>query len=346
MLSRRQFLKVLTAGIGGGLLTGSGLWRLRSLRPPDVFKETRSLLGTFITITVHDPDGAKAREAMAKAFAAVQKVDAVMSIHRLDSDLSLVNGHAGNEMISVDPSLIDILKTAEKFYALTGGIYDVTCLPLMQLYGFYSSGGRRHHYPSDRMIGEVLERTGQRHVRFDEKSNRVGLTRTKAGIDLGSIGKGYAVDLAGDVLKSFGIKNALIDAGGNILGLGAPYGDEDPAHGWRVAIRNPNGGDKKPYFEKVTLRDAAVATSGNYEQVVWLDGRRVGHLLNAKNGRPSELRIASATAVAKNAALADALSTSTFLMGPEAQGRFKGLATAIYYHGETHFFTGWDSSQG
>jgi len=177
---------------------------------------------------------------------------------------------------------------------------------------------------------------GQKQITLDEKSNRMGLAHAKAGIDLGSIGKGYAVDRAGDVLKSFGIKNALIDAGGNVLAMGAPHFDSNPADGypakgWRVAVRNPQAENKDAYFEMLTLKDEAVATSGNYEQSLWLDGLRIGHLFDAKKGKPSD-PLLSATAVAKNATLADGLSTSTFLFGKNDASRFEGIAKSIYYH--------------
>lgn len=321
LFSRRQFLKVLSAGIGTGALAAGGLWRWRSLVPMSVQK-TRPLLGTFLTITVHHSDEAMAERAVEHAFAAVEMVDRVMSIHRSDSDLSRINASAGNDMVSVDPSLIDVLKMAQQFHGLTGGVYAVTCLPLMQLYGFYQSQTGNLHYPSDRKIYEVLSVIGQKQITLDEKSNRVGLSHAKAGIDLGSIGKGYAVDRAGDVLKSFGIKNALIDAGGNVLAIGAP---------WRVAIRNPQSENKEAYFEMLTLKDEAVATSGNYEQSLWLDGLRVGHLFDAKKGKPSD-PLLSATVVAKNATLADGLSTSAFLLGKAGASRFKGIAKDIYYH--------------
>ncbi|MBI5299860.1 MAG: FAD:protein FMN transferase [Deltaproteobacteria bacterium] len=333
LFSRRQFLKVLSVGIGTGALAAGGLWRWRSLAPMSVVQKTRPLLGTFFTITVHDSDEAMAEKAVEYAFAAVEMVDRVMSIHRFDSDLSRVNATAGNDMVSVDPYLIDILKMTQQFHGLTGGVYDVTCLPLLQLYGFYQSQTENLHYPSDRKIYEILSVIDQKQITLDEKSNRVGLARAKAGIDLGSIGKGYAVDRAGDVLKSFGIKNALIDAGGNVLAMGAPHGDKNSAKGWHVAIRNPEVQNKEAYFEMLTLKDEAVATSGNYEQSLWLDGQRVGHLFDAKKGKPSD-PLLSATAVAKNATLADGLSTSVFLLGKAGASRFKEIAKDIYYHSE------------
>jgi thiamine biosynthesis lipoprotein len=163
-------------------------------------------------------------------------------------------------------------------------------------------------------------------VAVDSATHTAGLTRAGAGIDLGSIGKGYAVDRAADTLRTHGIQHALVDAGGNIYAMG-----DAAAHaaGWPVAVRNP----LKPgaYFETIVLKDMAVATSGNYEQSVVLDGRRVGHHFDMRNGRPSDGRL-STTIVAKSAVLADALSTPHFVLGPQAPESLTRLAHHIIHH--------------
>ena len=329
-LNRRQFLKVLSAGAGVALLGGVGFLRSRSLGPLESFSAAESLLGTWVTITVHHNDKFAAKQAVANAFEAIRGVDRVMSLHRTDSDLTKLNGHAG-EMVSVDPSLIQILQTTHLFHTKSGGVYDVSCLPLMRMYGFYRSNQSSKHYPSDAEIAKTLSLVNQRYISLDTKKNRAGLLRPGMGVDLGSIGKGYAVDRAGDALRKAGIQNALVDAGGNILAIGAPHGNTDTKEGWQVAIRNPFGGAAQPYFETLTLRDQAVATSGNYEQSICLDGNSVGHLLNAITGKPENPGI-SATVVADNATIADALSTSVFLLEPSHTSRLKDEATAIYFH--------------
>lgn len=315
---------------------GAGLWRWRSLGKVHVVRQTRPLLGTFMTMVVHHEDLGDAQQAISKAFAAVEKVDRVMSIHRPDSDVSRVNAAAGKTMLGVDPWLIEILKMAEAIHHQTQGAYDVTCLPIMRLYGFYSKVDSqtqaRQRFPTDREILQTLNGAGWKHLAMEEGKNRVGLKSRRAAIDLGSIGKGFAVDRAAEALCESGIENFLIDAGGNLLGFGSPIGDERPTDGWRVAIRNPDGPKEAPYFETITLRNNAAATSGNYEQFVRLDGRKVGHLFDMQSGRPANGGV-SATAVAGGAALADALSTSLFLLGPSHSHRFRSAAKEIYFHG-------------
>ena len=330
-MNRREFFKVLGGGVGVGLLTGTGILSYKAWNKVSVVRHSRPMLGTLITMTVHHSDLAVAERGMTKAFQAIEEVDRVMSLHRSDSDIVRVNRAAGVEEILVHPWLVEVLNQASKAHALTQGSYDVTCLPLMRLYGFYSQENQKH-FPKDKEILRVLDSVGQKFIIIDDRSNRMGLMKSESGIDLGSIGKGFAVDRAADVLRKEGIENALIDAGGNIFALGTPQDHSATEEGWKVAIRNPLGSGEDDYFEILTLRNAAVATSGNYEQSVLLDGRRVGHLFNLRHGKPSETGT-SATVVTSSATWADALSTSAYLLGPEFKKSLVGQSTEIYFHG-------------
>lgn len=323
-LKRRQALKVLAGSIGLGALGAAGILRWRGEAATQVYQEARTLLGTLINIRIHHPDARAAAQAANAAFAAIRDVDRVMSIHRSDSDVSRINRVAGSETVIVPPMLSEILQLSGRINDLSGGAYDVTCLPLMRLYGFYNSGAR--HFPSDREVLKVLDAVGERHVVVDGLRHEVGLQRAGGGIDLGSIGKGFAVDRAADTLRAHGIRNALVDAGGNIYAMGS---SSETDAGWSVAIRNPERPDA--YFETITLHDEAVATSGNYEQSIVLDGRRVGHLFDLRSGRPADGRL-STSVVAKSAALSDALSTTLFVMGTEAPESLTRLAHHVIHH--------------
>lgn len=324
-MKRRQALKVLASGMGLGVLGAVGLVRGRFAASAETYQESRALLGTLISIRIRNDDARVSARAAGAAFAAIAEVDRVMSIHRTDSDMSRVNRAAGSGSVGVHPMLTEVLQLAGRIHDLSGGAYDVTCLPLMRLYGFYDSG--RRHIPSDREVLRVLEATGQRYVTTDSVAHTVGLTRAGAAIDLGSIGKGYAVDRAADTLRAHGIRHALVDAGGNLFAMGDAAANET---GWSVAIRNPEQPDA--YFETIVLKDSAVATSGNYEQSVVLDGRRVGHLFDVRNGHPADGRL-STTVVAKSAVLSDALSTTHYILGSRAPESLTRLAQEIIHHG-------------
>ncbi|MBI4211859.1 MAG: FAD:protein FMN transferase, partial [Deltaproteobacteria bacterium] len=307
---------------------GTGALQLR--RKPFVVQHSKTALGTYLTITVHHHDAKEAELSIKQAFAAVDHVDRLMSIHRSSSEVSHVNAMAGKDLVSVDPKIINVLGEAKRFHDLTAGCYDITCLPLMKLYGFYQTNTDR--YPSDREIRQTLERVGQEHIVIDAVNAKVGLTKSGSAIDLGSIGKGFAADEAGRVLREFGIEHALIDVGGNLLAIGAPHEDVEPAKGWRVAIKNPAGDKEHAFFETLELRDQAIATSGNYEQQRILGHHVIGHIIDANSGIPTSQGISS-TVVAATAMQADALSTSAFLLGTSAKTSLGQVATHISFHG-------------
>lgn len=317
---RRRFLTELglLAGVGAGLpflrssLLSPRLHRIETARPA---------LGTWVRVVVQDHDPDRAARAAERAFDAIRTVDAEMSIHRSDSQIARVNAAAGRAMVGVDRSVLLVVTRALAEARRTDGIYDPTVLPLMKLYGFYDSG--RDRYPSDREIAAVLAVTGHRNVMLDAAGSRIGLAKRGMALDLGSIGKGWALDRAVDGLKAEGIRAGLVDVGGNVYGLGAP---EESAEGWSVGVLNPRTGKMARVF---LLRDAAVATSGNYEQSRVLGHVRVGHLFDADRGRPAAGHV-SASVVARTGTESDVLSTTAFLLGPD---RFRGHPGVL----ETHF---------
>ncbi|HUK63140.1 MAG TPA: FAD:protein FMN transferase, partial [Dongiaceae bacterium] len=249
-------------------------------------------------------------------FAAVSRVDAEMSVHRADSQLSRVNHAAGRGPVTVDASVRRVVAIALDATRRSGGAYDITVLPLMRLYGFYDSG--RNRPPSTAEIDAVLARMGAREVQVDETGGTVALAREGAGLDLGSIGKGWAVDRAVDAIRAQGVRSALVDLGGNVYGLGSP-GD---GAGWTVGVFHPVTGALEHTF---VLRDAAVATSGNSEQTRRLGSHLVGHLFDARRGTPANGHL-SASVMARTGVESDVMSTTAFVLGPD---RFRGWPGAL-----------------
>jgi thiamine biosynthesis lipoprotein len=223
--------------------------------------------------------------------------------------------------VGVDDAVLDVLETACDAARRSQGAFDPTVLPLMRLYGFYQTG--RSRYPSDREIAAALDVVGWQGVAIDRSAGTLGLERRGAAIDLGSIGKGWALDRAVEALRAEGIRSGMVDVGGNVYGLGVP---EDGAQGWSVASVHPETGRVDRIF---VLRDCAVATSGNYERSQNLGAARVGHLLDARRGHPSSDHL-SVNVQAKTGVFADVLSTTAFLLGPD---RFRGWPEAL----DTHF---------
>lgn len=304
-LTRRRFL------VGLGLVAGASAAGplLSRFRPAGAVRveSSRAGLGTWIRVVARHRDAALAGRAIERAFAAIALVDRQMSVHRADSELSRVNAAAGERAVAVSPALLEVVARARDASLRSARAYDPTLLPLMRLYGFYASG--RTHLPTDREIGDTLERMGPGLVALDRGAGTLGLTRRGAALDLGSIGKGWAVDRAVEALRAEGVESGLVDVGRNVYGLGAP---SDDAPGWSVGVLHPVTG---AVDRVVVLHDSAVATSGNAEQWSTLDGVRVGHLFNARSGRPAAGAL-SATVHAATGTDADEGSTLAYVLGP------------------------------
>ncbi len=316
--TRRRFL----AGLGvlvAGAWCAPLLARVRMGRVTSVEVE-RPGLGTWIRIVARSDDPARAERAVERAFAAVARVDRQMSIHRAESQLAHVNRAAGVRAVAVDAAVLEVVERAREAARRTGGVYDPTVLPLMRLYGFYHAP--RDRWPRDREIAAALAAVGWEHVLLDRAAGTLGLARRGAGLDLGSIGKGWAVDRAVEALRAEGVASGLVDVGRNVYGLGAP---DECAAGWPVGVVHPATGALERVFE---LRDQAVATSGNAEQHHRLGGVTVGHLLDARRGRPAAGAL-SATVLARTGTDADVLSTVAFLVGEE---RLRDWPAALACH--------------
>lgn len=320
-LDRRRFLTRLAMLAGAGSLIPLVRARESASRRAHRLEAGRPALGTWLRVVVRHPDHAVARMAIEDAFAAVRTVDDQMSVHRSDSQLSRVNAGAGRAATRVDAALLDVVSMACEASARSGGIYDPTVLPLMKLYGFYGSGVSAP--PRAREVDAVLACMGAGEVEMDRATRRLALRRDHAGLDLGSIGKGWAVDRAVDALRARGIRSGLVDLGGNVYGLGSP--DEDAA-GWSVGVFHPVSGQLSRVF---VLHDTAVATSGNSEQSHLLGRVRIGHLFDANTGLPADGHL-SASVVARTGVESDICSTVSFLLGPD---RFRGWPGVL----ESHF---------
>ena len=302
-----------------GLLAAGGCRQTRDADPPARaaapvrVRETRMPMGTYMTMTVYAASQEAGRKAIAAAFARVEEAEAAISTWRKDSDASKVNRLAGGEPVAVDRRLVAVLRRACEVSAETGGAFDVTVGPLVRL---YKRCYRRHRLPTEEERAKAMALVGHRAIEVDAEAGTARLSRKRMRVDFGAIGKGYIVDEAVASLRGSGIRAALVDAGGDIYALGSPPGRE----GWLIGVRDPARPDEIR-DERLLVRDRAVATSGDYEQFVVIDGRRCSHILDPRTGRPVE-HMTSVTAIAPDATAADAYATACSVFGPEAAVAF------------------------
>jgi thiamine biosynthesis lipoprotein len=271
----------------------------------DVHHETRLLLGTVIEITIGHPDEGLAREAAAKAFAEIERVDALLSGHNPGSEIGTLNAEGASEPTAVSAEVFALLERAARIASLSGGAFDVTIGPVMDQWKF-DEGGR---VPSDAEITAALAAVGTGKLQLDPARGSVHFLSPGMKIDLGAIGKGYAVDRAVQVLRDAGIKSAIVDAGGDLRLLGSRPGKDF----WRIGVRHPREASR--LLLNLELVDTAIVTSGDYERFFMDGDARYHHLIDPRTGYPAA-RCQSVTVIAPETADADAYATAAFVLGP------------------------------
>ena len=284
---------------------------------PLVTRVHRFLMGTSMTIEVSGVDPAARADAIEEAFAAMAEVDRLMSHYRSDSVITRVNREAATHPVPVSPAVFSVLAAAEDISRASRGAFDVTVGPLMKLWGFFQ---KQPHVPSEAELAAVRPLVNHTQVLLDRPAQTVRFARPGMELDLGGIAKGFAVELAGGVLKRRGL-SGFIDAGGNQYFVGTPVGKPR----WQVGIEDPD--HRGALLGVLKVDGGAVSTSGGYHNFFDANGVRYGHLLDPRTLRPSD-RSLSVTIVSRDATLADALTKPVFLLGP-----VEGLALAESFPG-------------
>jgi FAD:protein FMN transferase len=276
----------------------------------ELYKETRVIMGTYVTITLNE-DG-KTNDELTKtageAFSQITKVDRLMSTYKPKSNLSRINQSAGIAPVKADPEVIDNIEKAIYVAGLTGGAFDVTVGPLVNAWKIGSKDAR---VPLPDGINRALLLVGYRNIVIDKQDGTVFINKRGASIDLGGIAKGYASDRAVEVLRKAGIKGGIVACAGDIKVFGLRPGGTP----WTVGIQHPRREDGA-LMAKITLTDAALSTSGDYERYFIKDGVRYHHILDPRTGYPAR-GLMSVTVLSRESWLSDSMATGLFVMGPD-----------------------------
>jgi thiamine biosynthesis lipoprotein len=272
-------------------------------------KKTQPALGTVVEIMVADEDKSQRNinAAIGKAFSEIKRIEGLISKFDFQSDISWINARGCVEPAKVNPETINLIENSIKFSQLTDGAFDITARPLIELWGFEGTPGE--NMPTALELAETLEKVGYKNIKLNRQENVVSLTRPEMSLDLGAIGKGYAVDRAAAVLRQEGIKSALVNAGGDIYCLGRRSKTEK----WEIAVRHPR--KKEGVLALLELEDQAVATSGDYEKYFMIKGKRYSHIIDPRTGYPCASTPAGVTVLADSCFAADALATSILVLG-------------------------------
>lgn len=312
------------AGLCLGILT-----TYASADPPEQtrYEFTQLVMGVSARLVFFADTEQEAHDAAHKAFARLNELDGVMSDYRNDSELMRLCRQEPGEPTPVSDDLRSVLTLAQDISRRTDGAFDCTVGPLVKLWRQARKDGQM---PDAEALASARALIGPDLFEIDEQAGTVTLAKSGVAIDLGGIGKGFAADEAIRTFESLGITSALVDLGGDVRASAPPPGRE----GWTVVV---DDGSNEPYT--IRLAQGAVATSGDREQNVVIDGKRYSHIVDPRSGT-ALTTMASATVLAPTAAEADALASAACVHGPDhwrpIVDRFAGTESAVSWSQEKH----------
>ena len=236
-------------------------------------------------------------------------LDQEFSANREDSTLSQINMEASTKATPISKEMLEIMQLSIEIEQASHGAFNPVIGPLVNL---WKIGFEAAHVPSEVEIQNILPLLNIQDLVLETQPQQISFLKAGMSLDLGSVVKGYAADLALNICQKHELDGALISVNGNL----AIYGQRPEGASWNVGIIDPRG-ENGAVVGSITLKDVTVATSGDYERYFEVQGVRYHHLLDSKTGYPAETDLISVSIFSKDGALADALSTATFILGRE-----------------------------
>lgn len=276
---------------------------------PPVIEREELLMGTIVQIKVSvgvNGNAKKVGEAIDRAFAEIARVESIFSVYDPASEISRINRLEKSETLKISAEAFYLIDKAMEYSVKTDGAFDITVKPLIDIWARAKAHGI---VPSDEYIKYAMEKVDPSSVLLDRAGLTISFEKDGMALDLGGVAKGYAVDRAIETLKDNGIKDAIVNSGGDMYCLGA----RSKRQLWSVGIRHPR--DSGSIFLELELRNKAIDTSGDYEKYYILDGKRYSHIIDPRSGRPIGDKVVSASVIADDAMTADILATTLCILG-------------------------------
>ena len=265
---------------------------------------TDAIMGTRIYVEVWSDEATKGDAAIDAVMADMRRIDELMSHYKPESQLSQINARAAQEPVQVDAELFDLIKLSTHYSVITEGAFDITYASVGHLYDY-----PHHVKPTEEQIKAALPGVNWRNMLLDPVHHTVRFEHAGMRIDLGGIGKGYAVDRGIAILQARGFQHALVTAGGDSRIIGDRMGRP-----WVIGIRNPD--DKDQVVTRIPIVNSAMSTSGDYERYFDEGGVRYHHIIDPRTGH-SASKVRSATILGPTATETDGMSKTAFVLGPE-----------------------------
>lgn len=306
-MNRREILKLLGLTVVNLSFGGRHAWAtLTGEGKTEIVRGTRVMMGNVpVTISAVASDRAQAREAIAAAFAEIQRIENLLSVFIPESEFSRINAAAGERPVRVSSETIEIIRRGKEIARLTGGAFDMAMGPAISSWDFR---GKRH-VPTLEEIAALKPLCRSEEISINEAKQEVSLQKKGMALDPGGIGKGYLAERGKQVLLRHGITSGIIASAGDLV----LFGSRPDGAPWRVAIQHPRHRDDK--IASIDLTDCAVSTSGDYERFFTKDGVTFHHLLDPKTMLPAR-ECQSVTVISEEGTAADAVATGSFVMGP------------------------------
>ncbi len=288
-------------------------------------------MGTSISVTLYDmkEDLTKVSDEI---FAELKRVDEeVISWRCADSQLYKLNTtYDMADEFPLDNELYEVIKKSLDICNSSKGALDITLRPLLDLWNIEGTTAENFFVPSYDNIAHRLESVGYESIKLDDEGQEISIGKDNMIIDLGAVGKGYALDVIRGIIKKNSIDGCIVSVGGSIIVFGSKSDKSD----WTVGIRNPQGSidEMIGYLSFPAGSDICVSTSGDYEKNIEYQGKIYHHIIDRETGFPADAGLASVTVVCENGLFSDGLSTACFVLGYE-----KSLSLLKEYQAEGIF---------
>lgn len=271
------------------------------------YERTKLLMDTFVQISIFDQNRKveELEHAMQSAFGRIQEIEHITNNYSDSSHISIINREAGDKEIVIDSVMHELILASDRINKLSDGAFDITTESVKRLWNFSNDNPR---IPGDSLLKWQLQWIGMEHIRLEDR--RIKFASPEVKIDLGAIAKGYAIDQAINVLLENGIKDAMVNGGGDLRTICS----ELTAGQRNILIRHPRNSER--LFASFKMDDGSVATSGDYERYFFYDSVRYHHILDPATGYPAQ-KCVSVTIKARTATEADGLATAVFVLGPD-----------------------------
>ena len=239
----------------------------------------------------------------------IQRIEKLLTTFNDDSETALINKNAGIEPVSVSTETFNIIERSIRISGITQGAFDITYGSVdKRLWNFDSN---MKELPDKETARKMVRLINYRNILLNKEKSTVFLKESGMRIGFGGIGKGYAAEKAKQVMKEMGIESGIVNASGDLT----TWGYQPNGKPWTIGIVDPNA--KVKVFSYLNITDMAIATSGNYEKYIMVDGKKYSHTINPRTGLPVR-GIKSVTIISPNAEIADAMATPVMIMGIKA----------------------------